>query len=202
MSDFVTRSALPPGRARRRSLLGVSLIAALALLAGALALGRPSAAQAEAEAATLTARAVTSTVPMARPGTNLLLNPDGTVGDTSAQGWDAVTIPGWQTQSGLPTVVRYGTKGFPKAGKPPRDPGNLFVGGAGGTATLVQTVPVTLGQASASPVRYTISAWLGGTKTSAATLTVRFRTSSGAIAAIRAIGPVGRQSRRSCSAAR
>ena len=132
---------------------------------------------------------------MARPGTNLLLNPDGTAGDTSAQGWDAVTIPGWQIRSGLPTVVRYGTSGFPKAGRPPKDPGNLFVGGAGGTATLVQTVPVTLGQTSASPVRYTISAWLGGTKTSAATLTVRFRTASGAIEAVRAIGPVGRQRR-------
>ncbi len=191
MSDFVKRSALPPGRVRRRCLLWISLIASLALLAGAVSLGRPSAAQATA----LTARAVTSTGAMARPGTNLLLNPDGTVGDTSAQGWDAVTIPGWQIRSGLPTVVRYGTSGFPKAGSPPKDPGNLFAGGAGGTATLVQTVPVTLGQASASPVRYTISAWLGGTKTSAATLTVRFRTASGAIEAIRAIGPVGRQRR-------
>jgi hypothetical protein len=191
MSDFVTRPALPPGRARRRCLLGISLVASLALLTRALALGRPSAAQ--ADAAAVTARAVTSTVAMARPGTNLLRNPDGTVGDTSAQGWDAVTIPGWQIRSGLPTVVRYGTKGFPKAVKPPKDPGNLFVGGAGRTATLFQTVPVTLGQASASPVRYTISAWLGGTKTSAATLTVRFRTASGKIEAVRAIGPVGRQ---------
>ena len=56
-------------------------------------------------------------------------------------------------------------------------------------------MPVTLGQTSASPVRYTISAWLGGTRTSAATLTVRFRTASGAIEGVRAIGPVGRQSR-------
>ena len=196
MSDPSTRPKLTPERARRRRLLGISLIASLALLAGALALGRPSAAQADpAAVAALTVRAATSTGAMARPGTNLLLNPDGTAGDTSAQGWDAVTIPGWQIRSGLPTVVRYGTKGFPKAGTPPKDPGNLFVGGAGGTATLVQTVPVTLGQSSASPVRYTISGWLGGTKTSAATLTVRFRTASGAIKAVRAIGPVGRQSR-------
>jgi YVTN family beta-propeller protein len=39
MSDFVTRPELPPGRARRRCLPGISLIASLALLAGTLALG-------------------------------------------------------------------------------------------------------------------------------------------------------------------
>jgi hypothetical protein len=145
-------------------------------------------------AATGTA-AATAPVTMARPGTNLLRNPDGTTGDTSAQGWDPVTIPGWQIGVGLPTVVRYATPGFPHATRAPKDPGNLFVGGAGGTATLVQTVPVKLAKSSASPVRYTISAWLGGTKTSAATLTVRFRTASGTVAAVCAIGPVGRQRR-------
>ena len=49
-----------------------------------------------------------------KAGTNLLLNPQATAGE-SAQVWDAVTIPGWQVQAGLPTVVRYGTAGFPKA---------------------------------------------------------------------------------------
>ena len=44
----------------------------------------------------------------------MLLNPQATAGE-SAQVWDAVTIPGWQVQAGLPTVVRYGTAGFPKA---------------------------------------------------------------------------------------
>jgi YVTN family beta-propeller protein len=193
MSDSSARSAWMPGRARRRRLPGISLIASLAVLAGALALGHTSVVQADgAEATALTTRAATTTGAMARPGTNLLRNSDGTAGDTSAQGWDAVTIPGWQIRTGLPTVVRYGTSGFPKAATMPKDPGNLFVGGAGGTATLVQTMPVTLRQPSASPVRYTISAWLGGTKTSAATLTVRFRAASGATEAVRSIGPVGR----------
>src|SRR5271169_1690598 len=53
--------------------------------------------------------------PAARPGANLLLNPGARAGATSIQGWDAVTIPGWQVSSGLPTVVRYGTAGFPSA---------------------------------------------------------------------------------------
>ena len=197
MSDPSARPELTRRHARRRRLLGMTLIASFALLAGVLTLGRPSAAQADtAQAAARTVNAATAApapAAMARPGTNLLLNPDGTAGDTSAQGWDAVTIPGWTIQAGLPTVVRYATTGFPRATRTPKDPGNLFVGGAGGTATLVQTLPVKLGPSSASPARYAISAWLGGTKTSAATLTVRFRTASGAVAAVRAIGPVGRQ---------
>ena len=45
--------------------------------------------------------------------TNLILNPGAEAGAASAQGWDAVTIPAWQIEAGLPTVVRYGTKGFP-----------------------------------------------------------------------------------------
>jgi hypothetical protein len=47
-------------------------------------------------------------------GSNLLVNARGTGGAASAQGWDAVTIPGWQVAAGLPTVVRYGTAGFPR----------------------------------------------------------------------------------------
>lgn len=76
----------------------------------------------------------------------MLLNADATAGDTSAQGWDAVTIPGWQIPGGLPTVVRYGTPGFPEiAASWPASRGNLFAGGAGGTATLIQETPVTQG---------------------------------------------------------
>jgi hypothetical protein len=95
------------------------LLASLALLGAAFAAGRPAPAQAN-----------TSTAATAGPGTDLLINANATAGDTSAQGWDAVTIPGWQTGSGLPTVVRYGTQGFPKAAQPRKVPGNLFAGGA------------------------------------------------------------------------
>jgi hypothetical protein len=106
---------------------------------------------------------------LAARGTNLLLNPEATAGASSAQGWDAVTIPGWQVASGLPTVVRYGTPGFPKTAESwPANRGNLFAGGAGGTAKLVQQTSVT------PNARYDIAGWLGGTKTSAAELTVQF----------------------------
>jgi YVTN family beta-propeller protein len=201
MSNPGARPAFTSARARRLGQRGLLLMASLALLGRALAVGRPAPAQANTARAN-TARANTaqalvrsSTASTVPPGTNLLANADATAGDTSAQGWDAVTISGWQTGSGLLTVVRYGTPGFPKAAQPPKDPGNLFVGGAGGTATLVQTAPVIPARPSASAVTYTLSAWLGGTKTSAATLTVRFRNARGAVVATRAIGPVGRQQR-------
>jgi Phosphoesterase family len=196
MSNPSARPAFTPARARRLGQRGLLLLASLALLGAALAVGRPAPAQANtAQANTAQALVSTPTAATVPPGTNLLANADATAGDTSPQGWDAVTIPSWQTGSGLPTVVRYGTPGFPKAAQPPKDPGNLFVGGAGGTATLVQTAPVIPADPSASAVTYTIEAWLGGTKTSAATLTVRFRNARGAVVATRAIGPLGRQQR-------
>jgi len=115
---------------------------------------------------------------VAAPGTNLLLNSEATVGAASAQGWDAVTIPGWQAAGGLPTVVRYGTPGFPKTAKSwPGNRGNLFAGGAGGTAKLVQQTSVT------PNARYDIAGWLGGTTTSAAELAVQFTGASGRILA-------------------
>src|SRR5262249_9392616 len=52
---------------------------------------------------------------VARPGTNLLLNPGAQTGAVSRNGWDSITIPGWQVASGLPTAVRYGTQRFPPA---------------------------------------------------------------------------------------
>jgi len=79
----------------------------------------------------------------------------------SAQGWDAVTIPGWQVQAGLPTVVRYGTSGFPAltgTATWPASRGDLFADGAGGTASLVQ-VP-RLGSL-APGASFTLGGWLG-----------------------------------------
>src|SRR5580658_10508357 len=108
--------------------LRAAVPAALLMFAGLLPLSYPASAAAQ----------VTS-------GVNLLQNPRGTDGATSAQGWDAVTIPGWQVSAGLPTVVRYGTAGFPTAaGVWPTSRGQIFAGGAGGTARLTQDVPLRL----------------------------------------------------------
>jgi hypothetical protein len=88
---------------------GAGIFGTLAvLLAAALATGQPG--------PVLAATPVRDAAPaasLAAPGTNLLLNPEATAGALSAHGWDAVTIPGWQVAGGLPTVVRYGTPGFP-----------------------------------------------------------------------------------------
>src|SRR5262252_6241736 len=127
----------------------------------------------------------------AGPGANLLLNPGAQAGAASAQGWDAVTIPGWQVSSGLPTVVPYGAPHLARAtGQWPAVPGgSLFAGGAGGTARLTQAV--SLRQASGPPVatgtRYRLSGWLGGTATSRAAVTVAFLSATGAVLARRVI---------------
>src|SRR5215470_16186068 len=71
-------------------------------------------------------------------GANLLLNSGAEAGAPSVQGWDAVTIPGWAVARGLPTVIRYGTPRFPAVRDGGRDRrGQLFAGGAGGTAELM-----------------------------------------------------------------
>ncbi len=130
-------------------------------------------------------------------GSNLLLNPGAEAGAASAQGWDAVTIPGWQVESGLPTVVRYGTAGFPSVGAP--GPGRrghqLFAGGAGGTARLTQVVPTLTPVVSRITARYELSAYLGGSATSEASVTVSFLSASGRRLASRTIGPVGERNR-------
>jgi hypothetical protein len=48
----------------------------------------------------------------AAPGANLLRNGGAETGDASGNGCDAVTIPGWQVASGLPSVIRYGLVHF------------------------------------------------------------------------------------------
>jgi hypothetical protein len=127
----------------------------------------------------------------ARPGTNLLLNPGAQTGAVSARGWDSVTIPGWQVVSGLPTAVRYGTPRFPPAtGRWPLVPGGqLFAGGAGGTARLRQSVSL---RRSESAMRYDLSAWLGGTSHSSATVTVAFLSATGQVLGRGTTGPVGK----------
>ena len=178
--------------------------AALACCAVVLAAGSPAPASAASPAsparAHLTALGRASGAgpgrpAAARPGSNLLANPGAEAGAVSAHGWDSVTIPGWQVVSGLPTVARYGTRHFPRITRqwPAVPGGQLFAGGAGGTARLRQTVSL---RSPAWPVaagtRYLLSAWLGGTASSAAQVTVAFVSASGRILGRRAIGPVGR----------
>jgi YVTN family beta-propeller protein len=136
-------------------------------------------------------------VAVAAPGSNLLANGGAEAGAVSGQGWDAVTIPGWHVRRGLPTVVRYGTRGFPgraDAGTLGRGR-QLFAGGAGGTAELIQRIPLRTAAGKAVPPgsRFRLSAWLGGTRTAAAELRVRFFSAAGRPLGCRRIGPVGRQ---------
>jgi YVTN family beta-propeller protein len=141
------------------------------------------------------ANASAATAPVSLPSGNLLVNPGGSAGDVSRLGWDAVTIPGWQIRQGLPTVVGYDTRGFPGAAgaQPPGHPARLFAGGAGGTAVLTQQVPLHTAAGRGVPhgTRYRISAWLGGTVVSKASLEVIFLSATGTALGERRIGPVG-----------
>ena len=128
-------------------------------------------------------------------GVNLLGNPGAQAGDPSGHGWDSVTIPGWQVVAGLPTVVRYGTAGFPRAtGRfPARRSGQLFSGGVGGTAVLGQQLVLRSpdGRPLRPGTRFQLSGWLGGTRSSRASVTVRFLSAAGRLLGRRTIGPVG-----------
>jgi YVTN family beta-propeller protein len=119
---------------------------------------------------------------------NLLRNAGAESGAVSLHGWDAVTIPGWSIAAGLPTVVRYGDRGFP-----PGHSGQLFAGGAGGTARLVQTVALARpdGGRLRAGTRYALSADLGGTTTSRADVSVTFLSPGGRVLGRRALGAVG-----------
>ena len=172
----------------------VHVLMATVLCAGALAAAQPAVA----------AAGPTSASSRHESG-NLVVNPRARVGATSAQGWDAVTIPGWRVAAGLPTVVRYGTRGFPRAARSwPAARGRLFAGGAGGTASLVQRASLRLASGRPAPrgTRYRLSAWLGGTATSWAEVRVRFLSASGRLLAQRVIGPVGRTRRGHATLAR
>ncbi len=183
-------------------------LAALVCCSAAVVAGVPSAALAVPGGAVpggavpgrVVPRVELASHPAARPGTNLLANPGAQAGAASARGWDSVTIPGWQVSSGLPTVVRYGTTHFPVAiGEWPAVPGGqMFAGGAGGTARLRQVVPLRSPAGAPGPggAHYRLSAWLGGTARSRAAVTVAFLSAAGRVLARQAIGPVGSASAR------
>jgi len=174
----------------------VTILAAVAIGLATLAGVAPGAAAArEQPGRAASAARLAAASPDAAPGSNLLVNAGAQAGAVSKRGWDAVTIPGWQVAGGLPTVVRYGTPGFPPAadaGK--RGSGQrLFAGGAGGTAELTQRVPLKPGSGAALPAgaRFRVSGWFGGTVTSRASLTVIFLSAAGRRLGEETTGPVG-----------
>jgi YVTN family beta-propeller protein len=124
---------------------------------------------------------------------NLLRNPGAETGATSAQGWDSVTIPGWRVVSGLPTVVRYGTKGFP------RGHGQLFAGGPGGTARLQQRISLRRPGGALVPAgtSYAFSARLGGSASGRASAAVAFVSVRGRRLGRRSLPQVGGAARSS-----
>ncbi len=150
---------------------------------------------APASAAGPLVRVATAARVLAPSGANLLGNAGAQLGAASSHGWDSVTIPGWQIVRGLPTVVRYGAAGFPViTGRfPATRGGQLFSGGLGGTAVLSQQIPLA-GPAGRPPrpgTKYRLSGWLDGTRTSRASVTVRFLSAAGRELANATIGPVG-----------
>jgi YVTN family beta-propeller protein len=176
---------------------GTAMLAALAALPARPALAGPAGASPAGAGPASTRRAAggSTSQAAARPWANLLLNPGAQTGAVSAHGWDSVTIPGWQVVSGLPTAVRYGTPRFPPpTGRWPMVPrGQLFTGGAGGTARLRQLVSLRRAPGShASALRYGLSAWLGGTSHSSAAVTVAFLSATGHVLGRDTIGPVGK----------
>jgi YVTN family beta-propeller protein len=71
--------------------------------------------------------------------------------------------------------------------------GQLFAGGAGGTARLRQVIPLRSPAGGPLPAgtRYRLSAWLGGTANSRAAVRVGFVSAAGHVLGNRVIGPVG-----------
>lgn len=163
--------------------------AVLTVCAGLLLAVLPLIAPASAAGA-----AASRPAPAGHPGENLLRDSGAQTGAASVQGWDSVTIPDWTIVRGLPTVVRYGTAGFPAAygSFPAARGGQLFAGGLGGTAVLRQVIQLRPAGGRLAPgTRFALSAWLGGTGSSHASLTVRFRSAAGRVIGTASIGPVG-----------
>ena len=165
-----------------------------------------------ASSAVKSTRLVVRRQPIAPASTNLIRNGGAELGDASENGYDAVTIPGWRVLSGLPSVIDYGTPGFAArhSPRPPSSGRQLFIGGAGGSAALSQSVPIRLPivdsgseagprdadkpARAASPIAatYTLSAALGGQRRNrdAAWVQASFLDAAGKVLATRMLGPV------------
>ena len=141
------------------------------------------------------ASGVTTSSSTATAGTNLVENGGAQVGARSDTGYDAVTIPGWQIVSGLPSVIGYDTKGFitKKNARPSSSGSQLFIGGAGGPAVLSQRIALQgAGGAALSGSTFTLSAALGGHgKNSAdASVKVSFENASDKVVSTASLAPV------------
>ena len=141
------------------------------------------------------ASGATSVRDLLPPGTNLIRNASAEMGDVSGNGYDAVTIPGWGVTSGLPSVIDYGTPGFfPAKGPRPAASGRqVFIGGAGGPATLSQRVPIRYPASTPSAAAtYSVSAALGGqgSHSDAASVEVSFEGARHNVLATTVLGPV------------
>lgn len=131
--------------------------------------------------------------------TNLLLNGDAEMGDATLTGHDSVTIPGW-LESGLPTVVAYGRRGFPSKRTPGAGDGkNFFTGGPFGSSTLTQIVDVASAthEIDGGGVTCTLAGLLGGNGSSRddAKVVATFRSAAGSTLATLTIGPVTNRQR-------
>lgn len=134
---------------------------------------------------------------------NLLVNPGAEAGDPSLSGYASVTVPGW-TQTGTPTVIKYGTQrrfpvptaspgpvlpsllAFPsRDGAIPTPPEGkqFFGGGPVADSTLTQTVDLRKAQGliDAGNGTYNLSGDLGGflIDPSESTVTVTFLDKNG-----------------------
>jgi hypothetical protein len=135
---------------------------------------------------------------------NLLVNPGAEAGDPSLSGYASVTVPGW-TQTGTPTVIKYGTErrfpvptatpgpvlpsllAFPSSNgaiPTPAEGQQFFGGGPVADSTLTQTVDLhgAQGLIDAGDGTYNLSGDLGGflIDPSRSTVTVRFLDENGA----------------------
>ena len=132
---------------------------------------------------------------LAPAGSNLIRNGGAEMGDASGNGYDAVTIPGWGVTSGLPSVIGYGTPGFvaSRDRRPAASGHQLFIGGAGGPATLSQRVPLRYPDGTRPrAATFSISAALGGqgAHTADASVKVSFEDASHKVLVTATLAPV------------
>ncbi|HCT77043.1 MAG TPA: hypothetical protein DGT23_10730, partial [Micromonosporaceae bacterium] len=124
------------------------------------------------------------TLTLSTGGTNLVTNPGAENG-----------LTGWSTLEGAPTVIVYGSNGYPTlTGPGPADRGSrFFSGGTVARSRLAQDVTLpNPSQIDMGGTRYDVKAWLGGwtSQNDRAQLTVVFRSATGQALSTIVLGPV------------